>query len=322
VILMAVVQPYEMNFSDKKFSMIISGSPGIGKTTLALSAPNPVLIDFDKGISRVNAQHRKTTIVSDTYEEILKDLNTPEVAAAETIIIDTGGSLISYLQDWAMRSNPSTNKLKNGSISRIGYGVVATEFNHFTERLKVAMNKNVIYIFHTVEEKDRDTVKQRLLCEGKARNTVWQPCDLGCYMQMAGEERILGFTPTEEYFAKGCYGISGTRKIPNLGANTPNDFLTRLFEEARKNIADESKVFEKDKEQYDAAMKEVSLIIETIKDAETANRAAEAMKGVKHALTSNRESRALFRAKLSELGLVYNKEAGTYELPDNAEPIE
>lgn len=319
---MAVVQPYEMNFSDKKFSMIISGSPGIGKTTLALSAPNPVLIDFDKGISRVNAQHRKTTIVSDTYEEILKDLNTPEVAAAETIIIDTGGSLISYLQDWAMRSNPSTNKLKNGSISRIGYGVVATEFNHFTERLKVAMNKNVIYIFHTVEEKDRDTVKQRLLCEGKARNTVWQPCDLGCYMQMAGEERILGFTPTEEYFAKGCYGISGTRKIPNLGANTPNDFLTRLFEEARKNIADESKVFEKDKEQHDAAMKEVSLIIETIKDAETANRAAEAMKGVKHALTSNRESRALFRAKLSELGLVYNKEAGTYELPDNAEPIE
>lgn len=319
---MAVVQPYEMNFSDKKFSMIISGSPGIGKTTLALSAPNPVLIDFDKGISRVNAQHRKTTIVSDTYEEILKDLNSPEVAAAETIIIDTGGSLISYLQDWAMRSNSSTNKLKNGSISRIGYGVVATEFNHFTERLKVAMNKNVIYIFHTVEEKDRDTVKQRLLCEGKARNTVWQPCDLGCYMQMAGEERILGFTPTEEYFAKGCYGISGTRKIPNLGANTPNDFLTRLFEEARKNIADESKVFEKDKEQHDAAMKEVSLIIETIKDAETANRAAEAMKGVKHALTSNRESRALFRAKLSELGLVYNKEAGTYELPDNAEPIE
>ena len=319
---MAVVQPYEMNFSDKKFSMIISGSPGIGKTTLALSAPNPVLIDFDKGISRVNAQHRKTTIVSDTYEEILKDLNTPEVAAAETIIIDTGGSLISYLQEWAMRSNPRVNKQNNGAISLKGYGAVATEFNHFTDRLKVAMNKNVIYIFHTVEEKDRDTVKQRLLCEGKARNTVWQPCDLGCFMQMVGEERVLGFTPTEEYFAKGCYGISGTRKIPKLSANTPNDFLTRLFEEARQNIADESKVFEKDKEQYDTAMKEVSLIIETIKDADTANRATEAMKDIKHVLTSNRESRALFRAKIAELGLVYNKEAGTYELPDNAEPVE
>ena len=211
---MAVVQPYEMNFSDKKFSMIISGSPGIGKTTLALSAPNPVLIDFDKGISRVNAQHRKTTIVSDTYEEILKDLNTPEVAAAETIIIDTGGSLISYLQDWAMRSNPRVNKQNNGAISLKGYGAVATEFNHFTDRLKVAMNKNVIYIFHTVEEKDRDTVKQRLLCEGKARNTVWQPCDLGCFMQMVGEERVLGFTPTEEYFAKGCYGILRVPLIP------------------------------------------------------------------------------------------------------------
>lgn len=319
---MAILQPCEMDFRQKKFSMIISGSPGIGKTTLALSAPNPVLIDFDKGISRVNAQHRKTTIVSDTYEEILKDLNSPEVAAAETIIIDTGGSLISYLQNWAMRSNPSVNKQKNGAISRKGYGAVATEFNHFTDRLKVTMNKNVIYIFHTVEEKDRDTVKQRLLCEGKARNTVWQPCDLGCFMQMVGEDRILGFTPTEEYFAKGCYGISGTRKIPNLGANTPNDFLTRLFEEARKNICDEGKIFEKEKQQYEKAIQEAKSIIMTIADPKTANRAVAAMKEIKHALTSERESRAIFKAKINEIGLVYNKEASIYELPHNTKLAE
>lgn len=40
-------QPEEMTFTDKKFSMIIYGSPGLGKTTLALSAPAPVIIDFD-----------------------------------------------------------------------------------------------------------------------------------------------------------------------------------------------------------------------------------------------------------------------------------
>ena len=53
-----IVKPENMNFSDKTFSMIIYGSPGVGKTTLALSAPDPILLDFDRGVSRVRAEHR------------------------------------------------------------------------------------------------------------------------------------------------------------------------------------------------------------------------------------------------------------------------
>ena len=52
-------EPNEMTFDSKKFSMILYGSPGVGKTTLALSAPDPVLIDFDRGISRIKAEHRR-----------------------------------------------------------------------------------------------------------------------------------------------------------------------------------------------------------------------------------------------------------------------
>ena len=73
---MAIVQPNEMTelFHDKKFSMIIAGSPGIGKTTLALSAPNPLLFDLDKGISRVKAQHRKQASIVENYNEMLDDM--------------------------------------------------------------------------------------------------------------------------------------------------------------------------------------------------------------------------------------------------------
>ena len=83
-----IKQPIDMTFSDKKFSIILYGSPGVGKTTLALSAPDPVIIDFDRGMSRVKAQHRKTTIVCTNYEEVLSDIESPEVAACQTIIID------------------------------------------------------------------------------------------------------------------------------------------------------------------------------------------------------------------------------------------
>lgn len=250
---MSIYQPEEMDFRSKKFSMIIAGAPGSGKTTLAMSAPNPVLVDLDKGVSRIRAMHRRTTIVCDKYEELLEDIQSEAVRQAETIVIDTGGSLVTYLQDWAMRENPTLNRQKNGAISLKGFGAVKNEFTRFTNMLQYTMDKNIIYIFHTVEEKDGDIVKQRLMCEGAARNIVWQPCDLGCQLMILGEKRFMGFGPDERYFAKRCYGISGLVEIPNLDNGAPNDMLTRLFAQARENIAQEAAQYKAEEPLYLAA---------------------------------------------------------------------
>ena len=40
-----ITSPTDIRFDDKKLSVIIAGVPGIGKTTLALSSPKPLLID-------------------------------------------------------------------------------------------------------------------------------------------------------------------------------------------------------------------------------------------------------------------------------------
>ena len=113
---MAIVKPEQLDFSGKKFSMILYGSPGVGKTTLALSAPNPLLIDFDRGISRVRANHRTASIQSTTYEEVLKDIASPEAKEYETIVVDTGGSFVTFLQDWAIRTNPSQNQIGRAHV--------------------------------------------------------------------------------------------------------------------------------------------------------------------------------------------------------------
>lgn len=309
---MAILQPAEMDFSNQKFSMIISGSPGIGKTTLALSAPDPVLIDFDKGVARVRAAHRKTTIEADTYEEVLKDLESPQVKACQTIVIDTGGSFVTYLQDWAMRDNPSLNRQKNGAISLKGFGAVKAEFVRFTNWLKYTLNKNIIYVFHTVEQRDGDVTRQRLLCEGAARDIVWQPCDLGCFMQMVGEDRLVGFTPTEQYFAKGCYGVQGLLKLPRLDDGVPNDFLSRLFERARENIRQEAEAHRGEQEAYEAAMEQARELIEGIHDPATALETAHQLKKLSHYLTSEREAKALLAAKIKALGMRWDREVGAY----------
>lgn len=304
-----IKKPEEMTFADKRFSMLLYGAPGVGKTTLALSAPDPIIIDFDRGMSRVKAQHRKTAIFCDTYEEVLSDIQSPEVAACQTIIIDTGGSFVTFLQDWAMRSNPAVNKQKNGAISLKGFGAVKTEFARFTAMVKDVMHKNIIYVFHSQEQQDKDgNAQQRLMCEGAAKNIVWTPCDFGGYVQMIGEQRVVCFSPEQEFFAKGCHGIAGKFTIPNLGEHDANDFLAKLFERAKANIDAENKAFEPIREQYAAAMAKASEIIAGVTDVESANAAVQSIPKLEHALTSLKEASTMLKAKTDSLGLKFTKE--------------
>ena len=73
-----IVKPENMDFSNKNIIMIISGLPGVGKTTLSLSAPDVVLVDADEGMARVKPEHRKDSSMVKTYEELLDDIRSFE----------------------------------------------------------------------------------------------------------------------------------------------------------------------------------------------------------------------------------------------------
>ena len=50
--------PNDIQDGAKKIRMLIAGYPGIGKSTLALSAPRPLHIDCDFGIDRIEPRYR------------------------------------------------------------------------------------------------------------------------------------------------------------------------------------------------------------------------------------------------------------------------
>jgi exonuclease VII small subunit len=180
--------------------------------------------------------------------------------------------------------------------------------------LKTTLNKNIIYVFHSVESTDKDgNPVQRLMCEGANKNTVWTPCDFGGYVQMIGENRVICFTPEQEFFAKGCHGINGKYTIPALGPDDSNDFLTKLFDQAKENITEENNAFAPVRAQYEAVMEEVRAILEAITTAEEATEAAMEIPTMEHALTSKKECSALLNARAKQLGLRWNKTAGRYE---------
>ena len=306
-----IVRPENMNFKDQNFAMILYGQPGIGKSTLAASAPNPVLIDFDNGVSRIRAEHRPATSISSTYEEVLADIQ--NMKEFDTIIIDTGGSFVTYLKDWAFRTQQGC-KTKTGAPNTLKiFGAVKNEFARLTEEIKNLMHKNVIYVFHSVESENADgSPYQRLLCEGSAKNTVWTPCDFGAYMTMLGNKRTLYFTPQDEFFAKGTHGIIGKWEVPDLVPGGKNDFLTQLFDKARENIEHENDIYKEQKEQYVRIMAQAKVVVDSVKDADTANKAIAELKSYAHALTSQKEASVMLNEKAASLGLKFSREAGGY----------
>ena len=306
---MPIVKPTEMNFSNKNIIMIISGLPGTGKTTLACSSPDVLLIDTDEGMARVNPAHRKDASICKTYEEILSDIKAAE-GTYKTIVIDTCGALIEYMKDWAMRTDPKASK-KDGGFSLQGYGVIKSEFVRLSAELRKKFN--VIFLFHENMTKNGDEgVFYELVVEGATRTLVYQPADLAAHLFIQNGRRYLGFTPTEQYSAKSAYGIKGLIEVPELKEGDANDFLTKLFAKVRQNLASESAALAPQQSKYEAAMEEAKMICEAVKTPEDVPEALKYIKGIEHALTSEKEAKAMLKAKMDELGIVWDKANKVY----------
>lgn len=309
--------PNDIRESEKKIRMLIAGYPGIGKSTLALSAPNPLHIDVDFGIDRIEPRYRKAYIQPRSYDEILEDLTPENLTDFDTLVFDTGGKLISLMSLWAIKQNPKYGQ-RDGSLSLKGYGFVGKEFVRLMDYCFYELKKHIVIVFHAIEEKDGENTRLRLKVEGQTKNNVWEPMDLGGFVEIYGNDRTIGFSNCERYFAKGTRGIHGIKKIPELKSDSPNDFLTKLFHQYNAKAAEEAAQAAVEQAAYEAVMEQGRAIIDGIVDAESANAATAPFKALEHALTSSKELGVMFKAKTKKLGLVYDKARAAYVKVDES----
>ena len=307
---MPIVKPENMDFSNKNIIMIISGLPGVGKTTLALSAPDAVLVDFDEGLARVKSEHRKDSIVGGTYKGFLDDLKTA-YTSYKTIVIDTGGAMIEAMKEWAEKEHALEVTTKNGNVDpRKVFGVVKSEFLRVSRELRQRVN--VVYLFHESKDKENDEIYYSLVCEGSARTLVWQPADLGAHMFIRDGKRYLGFTPTSQYSAKSAYGFRDLVEVPELKDGEPNTFLAKVFAKAKEYLASESASLKPQQETYDKAMESGRALLNTIDAPEKALSTLNDIRALPHALTSLKELEAAFKTRVKELGYTYDGTAKAY----------
>lgn len=326
-----IKRPDEVVQTTKKIRMIIAGFPGIGKTTLGLSAPKPLLIDVDRGIDRVQAKNRKDFTQPITYEELLQDLKS-DLSSYETLVFDTGGKLLDLMKPYVIKQDSKNGQKDGTTLSIKGYGAVGKEFQRLMDYAYYNLNKNVVVLFHAKEDKDGEATKLRILVEGSTKDNVWQPMDLGGFMEMYNGKRTIGFDNCERYYAKGTHGVKGVIDLPDLdNPNIPNDFLTKLFEKVNESIREEATYFEEQKNNYEKVMREVGNSIENMTE-ENIDSVMEILKTAKHVLTSEKELRFMFKKKIESLGMVWDFDKRKYvkkevenepkEISDNSKPIE
>lgn len=201
----------------------IYGSPGAGKSSLALSAPKPLLIDTDGGIHRVQAEYRCDTVQVKSYQDIL-DVLTENLSEYQSIIIDTLGELVNFMLKHFTDKDPSL-VTRGGTMNIKVWGLVKSEFNQLKFTMK-SLNKNLIFVAHQAEDKDGDKKVYRLDVAGSSGKDIVKILDFLGYMEMVGKRRTISFAPCDRYYAKNSIKLDDMIQIPILDDGEPNTFIT------------------------------------------------------------------------------------------------
>jgi hypothetical protein len=307
-----IKRPHELTVQPT-IKTLIYGQPGLGKSTLALSAPSPLLIDFDGGAHRINPTHLCNTLPVNDYQEFL-DVLKEDLKDYKTLVIDTAGKMLDYMGNYLIKADPKNGKRSDGSLSLQGYGARKGEFIRVLKQISI-MGKHLVFVAHEREEKDGDTKIIRPEIGGSSGADLIKELDLVGYMEAIGKRRTISFDPCEKYYAKNVCNLPAVIEIPLLINESGemmrvNSQLSGIFEIYAKNL-EKRKVIAAE---YAELIEMIDAKIEGVIDADTAN---EVMTWVTSFAGWIWDAKLQAKLKLNEkakaLGLVLNKETKKYE---------
>lgn len=290
--------------------LLVYGQPGLGKTTVALSSPSPVLLDFDGGVQRVNGAFQCPTLQVESWEQVQEALK-EDLSEFKTIVIDTAGKMLDYMSAYIIKNEPKLAK-RDGSLSLQGYGARKSMFVNFLKQVSL-MNKHLVFVAHEREDKDGEQKVVRPEMGGSSVGDLIKELDLVGYMQAYGEKRYIYWGVNEKAYTKNTCNLPNTNEIPTIldaqgNVTGQNAFLTSVFNSYNSYLSKERETRKK----YDDFISSAKEEIEAIVDASTANDFCKFFTEAEQIWDSKLKVGMMVKLKCDALGLKFDKKTKKY----------
>lgn len=279
--------------------VLIYGQPGVRKTSFAFTAKRTLLLDFDKGVKRVNPKYRGNYTVINEWTDTL-GLFKIDLSQYDTIAIDTVGKALDLLSVQIMKEDFKLRK-KDGSLSLQGFGALSNRFRDFMNRI-TDLGKTVVLIAHDKEAKQGDDTIIRPDITGSSLSNIIREVDLCGYLRAHNNKAVITFNPSDNFYGKNTCGLPD-----NLDLDQYN--LADIIEQALKNMNEETEEYRAYKEQIE----EVKEILSKCKNAKHLNAAKERFLKMNFISDGKIQAAHLMRDRANELGCVINSDTKLYE---------
>ncbi len=298
-----------------KVKMLIYGQAGTGKTTLALSAPKPLLFDFDNGINRTTYEHRTDTVQVSSWEMVEDVFAKEDLSGYETLIFDTGGKLLDYMTEYIIRKNSKMGR-SSGQLTMQGFGERKQMFRQLCKKIML-MNKHLIFVAHRDTQKNNEEIRYVPLFGGSSYDDLVTDLDLVGYLETIGKKRVITFDPSDRNDGKNTCNLPSQIELPNVvdaktNTGLKNSFLTDFV--ISPYISNLQKIQQIGIEFQNLINSIKTDIAEFVVDGESATKfVLNIDNAYQHIGTSKATAKQLIIAKAKELGLKWNKETNQYE---------
>ena len=213
--------------------MVIYGKPGLGKTTLALSANKPVLLEFDdEGSLRAGIASDNVVPVS-SWDDV-GSITPQDLHPFDTVVVDTVGAALGFLKDAVIKNDRKMGY--NGELTQAGWGRLAAQFRQFMAMLGRS-GRNIILIAHSKEVSTDDGITERLDIQGSTVQLVYQLATaMGC-LDLTDHGRAIRFAPSQAAFGKDPAGL-GMVAVPPISNDVNEQFLGDLITDIKRTVND------------------------------------------------------------------------------------
>lgn len=218
------------SFPERPVIITLYGTPGVGKTSAACTAENPILVDCDRGADR--ACFRADTIIAQKWADVTEQ--DKEFANYRTCVLDTAKAILDdYLMVYVVEKDYKlkTNKLK-------AYGAIGDEFKTFTNQRR-SESSDIVVIAHAKEEKDGDVTKFSPDITGQSKELILRISDQVGFVTMVNNKRVISFDPTDRTIGKNVARIAPI-EIPDEKDPTYKTFMSEIIAKVKASIRQQS----------------------------------------------------------------------------------